>query len=568
MFTANISNNLGTISFPLVPGSASFGPTGTSSGLGTFTGTSFLSADNTFFYANITPTNQPTQRLFISGGIPVNSSALQQTGSTRIFAFSVQPDAALQSNIPFIRGQAGGNLPNATVSPLYVVAPPTTPIGDSTTLSAARALQASLAINGQGANQQSTIAVTTGTIDALQSNGQPILNGHLRGTSMQSAGGTPVGVGTTISSTVDGAGNSLYGANAISGFVLDQTKFNSSSSGVITTPVIPSTATENPLSGAATNYGFAQPVLPTPVPVGVGTNRTTQALAGNFGGLMYTTAQPTPYIVTGGTFISTDAPNNRIQATLSGAAQSPSAGANTLTMQYGALTGDGGGREAFIDNNTFAVLESQVNPQQINGQTLVVNGDPNQAGKLYLASSGAAGTPTSILPNGASYCQCQYLQWGYWGGDLRTGNSTDASISRVDRGHINTWVAGVATPLNDLNTLMGQSATGTYTGHAIGSVFNNGQSYIAAGGFTGSYNFGTQTGTMAVTNFDNHNFTASGSAPLNGANYSFGVSTPGVTGAIKGTFYGPMAAETGGSFAVKTTVGPAYLASGIYAGKK
>ena len=99
-------------------------------------------------------------------------------------------------------------------------------------------------------------------------------------------------------------------------------------------------------------------------------------------------------------------------------------------------------------------------------------------------------------------------------------------------------------------------------------MFNNGQSYIAAGGFTGSYNFGTQTGTMAVTNFDNHNFAASGSAPLNGANYSFGVSTPGVTGAIKGTFYGPMAAETGGSFAVKTTVGPAYLASGIYAGKK
>ena len=572
MFTATISNNLGTISFPLVPGSASFGPTGTSSGLGTFTGTSFLSADNTFFYAKITPTSQPTERLFISGGMPVNSSALQQTGSTRVFAFSVQPDAALQSNIPFLRGQAGGNLPNATVSPLYVVAPPTTPIGDSTTLSAARALQASLAINGQGANQQSTIAVTTGTIEALQSNGQPILVGHLRGSSLQSAGGTPVRVGSTVASTVDGAGNSFYGANSISGFVVDQTQFDSIAphSGIITTPVIPSTASEIPLSGAATNYGFTQPVLPTAVPAGVGApaTRTTQALAGNFGGLMYTTAQPTPYIVTGGTFISTDAPNNRIQATLAGAAQSPSAAANTLTMQYGALTGPAAGREAFIDNNTFAVLESQVNPQQINGQNLVVNGDPGQAGKLYLASSGAAGTSSSILPSGASYCQCQYLQWGYWGGDLRTGNSTDSTISRIDRGHINTWVAGVATPLNDLNTLASQNVTGTYTGHAIGSVFNNGQSYVAAGGFAGSYNFGTQTGSVAVTNFDNHNFAASGSAPLTGANYSFGVNSPGATGAINGTFYGPMAAETGGSFAVKTTVGPAYLASGIFAGKR
>jgi hypothetical protein len=172
------------------------------------------------------------------------------------------------------------------------------------------------------------------------------------------------------------------------------------------------------------------------------------------------------------------------------------------------------------------------------------------------------------LPSGVSYCQCQYLQWGYWGGDLRTGNSTDPTISRVDRGHINTWVAGVATPLNDLNTLMGQSATGTYTGHAIGSVFNNGQSYVAAGGFTGSYNFGTQTGTMAVTNFDGHNFAASGSAPLTGANYSFAVASPGTTGTVNGTFYGPLAKETGGNFAVKTTVGPTYLASGIFAGKR
>jgi hypothetical protein len=283
---------------------------------------------------------------------------------------------------------------------------------------------------------------------------------------------------------------------------------------------------------------------------------------------MYTTAQPTPYIVTGNASIATDPPNNRIQATLAGTAQSPSSGANTLTMQYGGLTGNAGGREAYIDNNTFAVLESQVNPQQINGQNLVVNGDPNEAGKLYLASSGAAGTSASILPSGASYCQCQYLQWGYWGGDLRTGNSTDSTISRIDRGHINTWVAGVATPLNDINTLMSQNVTGTYTGHAIGSVFNNGQSYVAAGGFAGTYNFGTQTGSVAVTNFDGHNFAASGSAPLSGANYSYAVAAPGVTGAVNGTFYGPMAKETGGNFAVKTTVGPAYLASGIFAGKR
>ena len=194
-------------------------------------------------------------------------------------------------------------------------------------------------------------------------------------------------------------------------------------------------------------------------------------------------------------------------------------------MQYGGLTGTAGG-QAFVDNNNFAALESQTNPQQI-----VVNGNAVQPnGQLYMVSSGAAGAPATLLPAGASYCQCQYLQWGYWGGDLTTANTSQSGAPRIDRGDINTWVAGVATPLSDLNSLISQSATATYTGHAIGSVFNNGASYVAAGGFTGTYNFGTQTGTMAVNNFDGHNFVASGKAPLTGANYTFAAQCAGHPG--------------------------------------
>lgn len=522
---------LGTISFPLVPGSAQF--QGTSSSFGNIIGTSFLSADSTFFYATITPTSQPTQRLFIFGGLPVNASALQPTGGTRTFAFRVQPDAALQSNIPFIRAQAGGNLPNASVSPLYVVAPPTTPIGDTSTNSAARAMQASLAVDGQGANQRSAIAVTAGTIIS-QGNGQPVVSGGLRGSSLLSASGTPVSLGAAVGSAVDGVGNSLYGGSQISGFVLNQT----------------SPASETTLSGSTTNYGFAQAVQPQAVPSGVGTSRTTQTLSGNFGGLMYTSAQPAPYIVTGSTAVSTDAANNSVQANLIGAAQSPAGGIDALTMQYGGLAGSES--QAFVDSNTFAALE---NPAA----------SPNSKG--YFVSSGAAGTPTSLLPGGASYCSCQYLKWGFWGGDLQTA-SIETGASRIDRGHINTWVAGVATPLNDLNTLMSQGVTGIYSGAATGSVYNNGQSYLAAGGFAGTYNFGTQTGAFAINNFDGRSFASSGSAPLAGANYSASVTAPGVRGSINGTFYGPMAAETGGNFSIQTTVGPAYLASGIFAGKR
>jgi hypothetical protein len=111
-------------------------------------------------------------------------------------------------------------------------------------------------------------------------------------------------------------------------------------------------------------------------------------------------------------------------------------------------------------------------------------------------------------------------------------------------------------------------ATATYSGHAIGSVFNNGASYVAAGGFNGTYAFGTQTGSFTISNFDGHTITAAGSAPLSGNSYAFGLNSAGVKGAINGQFYGPAAANTGGNFAFQTTVGPTYLASGIFAGVK
>ena len=43
---------------------------------------------------------------------------------------------------------------------------------------------------------------------------------------------------------------------------------------------------------------------------------------------------------------------------------------------------------------------------------------------------------------------------------------------------------------------------------------------------------------------------------------------PGIKGSINGSFYGPMAAETGGNFKFQTTAGPTYLTSGIFAAKR
>jgi hypothetical protein len=179
----------GQLTIPLVRGTSTFASADTASPLGPVTGTSFLSSEGTFFYANLTPVNSPNQREFVAGGLPVSANALAATGSTRIVAFTVQPDAALQSNIPFIRNNTGGNLANAYVSPLFLVAPANAAIGDAN--AGSRILQSSLAINGQGANQQSVLVTSIGSVLSLQSSGQPVSSGVVRGTSQLSPTAAP-----------------------------------------------------------------------------------------------------------------------------------------------------------------------------------------------------------------------------------------------------------------------------------------------------------------------------------------------------------------------------------------
>jgi trimeric autotransporter adhesin len=126
------------------------------------------------------------------------------------------------------------------------------------------------------------------------------------------------------------------------------------------------------------------------------------------------------------------------------------------------------------------------------------------------------------------------------------------------------------TPIADITALKSAAFIGTYTGTASGQVFNaSGLSVPASGGFTGTYNFGTQNGTLAVTNFAGQTFATSGSLPLIGTNYTTGpVVQQGVVGIISGGFFGPNAAQTSGVFAVQTASGGANVASGTYSGKR
>jgi hypothetical protein len=149
-----------------------------------------LSPDQTLFFADLTPIADPSQREFLYGGLPIKQSFFRSaSGTSRVLAFAVQPDAALQALIPFIRQGTGGALAGASVSPLIFA----TPAGSAflTGSGSTKALQASLGIAAAGANQQSVIVVLVGDVVG-NAVGRPSLEGVMHGSFLGNATGQPI----------------------------------------------------------------------------------------------------------------------------------------------------------------------------------------------------------------------------------------------------------------------------------------------------------------------------------------------------------------------------------------
>jgi hypothetical protein len=333
---------------------------------------------------------------------------------------------------------------------------------------------------------------------------------------------------------------------------LDQNQYNTNNN------FVPNqVAFQGPVGGNASSYGFNQPATPM-TNTGFGT-RTTQTTTGYFGGIMYPVsggAAGSPYAATGTTSVTTNATNNRVGATFTG---SDPFGTNTLTVQFGGFTGTSRSRSTFVDDARYAALENPDTASQVNGVNIQLNGAPTQGSQVAMVTSGVVPS-NNLLPSGLCN-SCQFLQWGYWTGELRTPNAAGTAVVREDYAHLNPWVAGV------VSTSLPATGIGTFSGNAFGSVVNSGASYLASGGFTNTYNFGNHTGAFTISNFDGK--TVAGTVNGIGAGYSGALAGSGLTGSANGSFFGNLpgnpATETGGNFALH---GPAYLASGIFAGHR
>jgi trimeric autotransporter adhesin len=576
-YTANLNGS--TIRFPVNPngGLRNFTPAdGTTSPFGPIAGTSFLSGDRTFLFANSSEVDFSDEHSFVYGGIPVNSRFFQPPPTTQITTYVLAPDATQNSLIPFTTNSFGAAMPNPSVSRFFIVAPPNSPFGSfnsntNPSGTSPRTLQASLAINGAGPSQGSLLLISTGSGFTSSDTGKVALTGGVRGSFQPN--GTPanqVRLGSGFATVPDAAGNNLFGTNTLTGFVIDQNNYTT------TENFQQQLATASPFSGTATNYAFNHPAVTTSdpnvaqlsLPPYVQSTRTTQTQTGYFGGIMY--PRPgSPYVASGTTTLQTDAAGNRVAATFTGADPftASSSGVSSLAVNFGTVSSRPFARTAFIDDNVFAARESPDQASQINGTALPLPPNQNNAPQLGLVSSATVPIPSGTFP-GVTFCDCQYLKWGFWTGQLNQVNSTNTAITRSDRAFVNTFIAGVPTSATDIASLAGTNITGNYAGHAIGSVNNNGASYLAAGNFSASYNFATQIGSVAISNFDGRNFGASGPVPLSGASFSAPINGTGIAGGFNGTFYGPAAANVGGNFALRNTSGTPYLASGIFAGKR
>jgi hypothetical protein len=538
------------------------------------TGTATESADGDFFFANLTATNSG-QQIFVFGGVPVQQSFYAATPAQQFYAFSVLPDATLGSGgvaqtIPFLPSFAGGTMANAVVSPLYVETPANTPFGafnpiTNPNVNDPHFLQASLAINGQGASQSSALNILTGSFFTSSDTGTVAASGPIRGTFLASGTSQLTHIGSGFATVPDANGNNLFGGSSLDGFVLDSNDYNPNLN------FITSNANSFTIgSGSITTaYNFNQPVLSQTLPAGVGSSRSALSEQGFFGGIM-TNGAGFRYALAGDAGLITNPASGTLFAEFAGTDPftSNSSGIGAILLPFGTNSGRNFSRSTFIDNNIFAATESATVPVEIatnSGNTTIY---PTFAGGVssypalgLVTSATVPGAANSLLPAGVSFCACQYLQWGYWEANIPAVNN-GGPTNTVQSSFINTWIAG--TPTVNLPT----SGIASYNGAAIGTVTNNGAAYLAAGGFNNTYNFGINSGTVSINNFDGQNYsgTVSGGSGIYGGTVNGAGSTR--TGSVVGQFYGPGAPETGGVFAVHATSGPSYIASGIFAGKQ
>jgi hypothetical protein len=566
-FTATTGSS--TWKAPIQSGTFSFGSSGTSSAFGPVQGTGFLSTNSDFLFYEVTEDNHPGDRALLWAG-----KAFSGTLPTGATFHALQNDFALNSNIPFMRNASGVSLTLGTAESKADTAIYWNASGSTTAQRPWAHL--SLLINGTGSSQKSVFVVAGGEV-LLDSSSRPFIKGGVGGSSRLTATASPIRIDGELSSADDGNGADFFGTSTPDYFVLE--------SGNVNTGDVLQSRDLKEVNGATSTTYFPNAVA-VPATETIGT-RTSKNMHGYAGGAMQTLSSSGTLTQTelfrnktsdpNDIHVQTSATANKVSAAIDVAdAFSDGVSIANLSTEFGdrdvgafsnsvSTTGD----SAFIDNNIFGASDSlkDSSGNSIKGAEFASGSSVTVANLHMFTSDDDQLNGTSFIPSGVTLCTCNFMAWGFWGGDITRADGTHEII------HLANWVAGEVSSFYEISALTG---TATYGGHAIGTVLNGTSVYQAVGAWSYTVNFGSpSTSSGTLNSFDSHNYTLGGSTFSSGTDSRntfsgsiAGVTDTGKTGSFKGSFMKngtDVAGGMGGHFQID---GGSYKASGVFAGQK
>ena len=467
-------------------------------------GTAYTGSSGFFTYMLSAGSAEP-HAFYVVGGTPAD--ARKTLSTEEILSYVLEPDllAALMNGDGQTIPFTGSFIDSgeAVASDLLVGG-----VSDASGDVAGRALQASLVINGFGAGQTSAINILSGSFDALSGGGYGLVASTAGSSRTDAIGGATNGQGKAASIGSTAGKDHFLGADG---------EYLVLAAGTI----------------GETGSDFATPEFKGYEQVHVasrddaattGARRTfdEQTMTGFSSGVV--TAGGNSTVARGSTNLTFDAEKGTFEGRIS--------------------TGSDDNFAEFNDDGDRSYLSDQL-----------IAGSSAKDG-TYLVSS--AVVPATIFDSGDSsaICNaCEFMTWGWW------GRNVHGEINHTV--HLGNWIIGKQ-PENSAIPALG---TATYNGNAVGTVVNGSAQYIATGAMTSTMDFGSRTGTVAVSGYDSKTFSADVSFDNGAATFS-GSSSSGIATSVTGAFASDGADPVKGIMGNFTATDGNWSSTGIFAGSK
>lgn len=487
---------------------------GSSAGVSLYgTGNGFLNSPQTFVYYEVT--DAVSARSLVFAGDPTTGYP-----STGITGFDLTRDFVRDQDLPFIGGFPNtGQTQHGRVHVAW----------DDSAPSAQRAVGGGIVyVTGTGTSQQSGAFFITGQVLDDPSATRHV-SASLFGQSRTASGAQPTFYSGGLASSDTDTQSDFFG-DAPDAFVLESATVNGSD-------VVQSIGLESSVSGTTASYNANSVALHDESAMFTA-GRSAQTLNG-FAISRQLVVNGAVTVTNGIAFakdndpvnisIATDPSLNTVNASFT----LGDINGRTIVYNFGSASADGTG--AFIEDGRFFAQ----------GSSTTVNGSPVTSVQ-GLATSDIAVFDSSTIPASFDLCNCDYLQWGFWGAkrDFFSG-SPNTAIS-----HLATWVAGdLAT---DAQVTSSNVAGAVYSGNVMGDIQNGSDRYMASGSIQLIFDFSPglfNLKDVTVNDFDGATYTSTGagggqftSNMFSSADAGLTIASPSRTMTLHGAFFAGRAA--------------------------